>query len=195
MHVILLVGQSNMAGRAPLDAGDASPPDARIRVWRDVDGWQPALHPLHRDKPTAGVGPGLAFARAVLSELPAGAVVGLVPAAVGGTAIARWCPRTGDLFHAAVSSTRAALSAATAADGGSRGGGAANDAAGTEPRLAGILWHQGESDAVSAELADAYEPALAALVDTLPPSCGSADAPSRSTTRVPAPNVSGLGGR
>ncbi|KAE8782470.1 putative carbohydrate esterase [Hordeum vulgare] len=57
--------------------------------------WEEAREPLHADidtTKTCGVGPGMAFARAILPELqpPGTARVGLIPCAVGGTAIREW---------------------------------------------------------------------------------------------------------
>lgn len=170
VFVFLLAGQSNMSGRGTLPSPSAAAAfaDPRIRVWRGPDGWAPAADPLHADKPTAGVGPGLAFARAVLARLGEGAEIRLVPAAVGGSEIARWSPRGGDLFDAAAAAARAALAASDERDGLARSD--------EPPKLAGILWHQGESDAVSAALATAYAPALRELLAALPGACGSAGA-------------------
>ncbi|KAJ1447531.1 SGNH hydrolase-type esterase domain-containing protein [Pelagophyceae sp. CCMP2097] len=128
-HIFLLVGQSNMAGRGNLPAGQRWT-DPRVKVWRH--GWELAQDPLHRDKATAAVGPAMAFARSILDFLPQG-TVGFVPCAVGGTALERWdVAGQGDLFHTAVSETKAALESSP------------------ESKLAGILWHQGESDASNA---------------------------------------------
>jgi hypothetical protein len=161
LHIFLLAGQSNMAGRGRLAQPPEQPAHPNILVFRSADGraaWEPAAHPLHRDKPAAGCGPGLAFARCALDFLGADAAIGLVPAAVGGSAIARWHPQTGDLFRAAVDASHAAQASALASTG-------------RRPAFAGILWHQGESDAVSVELADAYGAALRSLIAELPRAC------------------------
>ena len=116
-HVFLLAGQSNMAGRGEV-ADEDRRGDPRILV-RGADGhWRVAREPLHWDKPqAAGVGPGLAFARELLGTLPADAVVGLVPAAYGGTKIEAWqkgapadvaWPNGRGLYEQAVESARAA---------------------------------------------------------------------------------------
>src|SRR5690348_16838983 len=64
-EIYLLMGQSNMAGRGKVEAED-QPNDPRLLVF-DRDGkWATAAEPLHWDKPKiAGVGPGLAFAKAM----------------------------------------------------------------------------------------------------------------------------------
>ena len=159
VHVFLLAGQSNMAGRGVLieDSSTSAPRnlDDRIFLWRDGSWVSPAAHPLHQDKESAGVGPGLAFAKEILESLPLGErCVGLVPAAVGGAAVSRWEPQEGDLFARAAESARAAV----AASGG-------------DARLSGILWHQGESDADDDSRAAAYPEALARVARALPEAC------------------------
>jgi len=46
----LLVGQSNMAGRAPVDAASKET-DSRIWMLDKSDHWAPATDPVHFDKP------------------------------------------------------------------------------------------------------------------------------------------------
>ena len=90
-RIYLLVGQSNMAGRGTVEDEDR---EAHPRVWAldRVAQWVPAREPLHFDKPTiAGVGPGLAFGKAVVARYP-NDHVGLVPCAVGGSPIRTWVP-------------------------------------------------------------------------------------------------------
>ena len=136
--VFLLVGQSNMAGRAPLD-DEAGRTDPRIMQF-DAEGvWIPATDPLHPPQfGFAGTGPGMSFARTMASALP-GCEIGLIPCAVGATPLARWEP-DGDLFQNAANRLRLAL-----AEGES---------------LAGILWHQGETDARTEADAATYEARL-----------------------------------
>ena len=69
MKIFLLMGQSNMAGRAkPLDADRIPAPNA-YKMNRE-DKWSPATPPLHYDKKVAGYGPADAFIRAYLAEHP-----------------------------------------------------------------------------------------------------------------------------
>ncbi len=143
VEVFLLIGQSNMAGRGPLDA---VPPilDPNIHMFRDGQ-WLDAREPLHTDKPEiAGVGLGMSFAQAIRRQEP-GPAVGLIPCAVGGTALARWMPGA-DLYAAARSVTRQALSAG---------------------KLKGILWHQGENDSQRIEDAQSYGTRLCELIGAL----------------------------
>jgi hypothetical protein len=85
---------------------------------------------LHFDKPVAGTGLGLTFGQ-IMVQKNKNITVGLVPAAVGGTAISRWAPGAYDLathtypYDDAVKRAKLALASGT---------------------LKGILWHQGESD-------------------------------------------------
>ena len=143
MQVFLLIGQSNMAGRAAIGPQDRVP-DPHVYVLTKQLTWAPAVDPLHFDKPEiAGVGPGLSFGRALAAAEPQ-VVIGLVPAAFGGTSLDDWKPG-GELYNAAVARTRTALQ---------------------HGRLAGILWHQGESDS-SPELAATYAARFAALIARL----------------------------
>lgn len=137
LDVYLLIGQSNMAGRGVVT--DSSEVEGVFALDEDAF-WKPAKHPIHFDKKQAGVGPGLAFAKAIKGDAP----VGLVPCAVGGSSIDEWEPG-GQLYARAVGRTKAALK---------RG------------RLRGILWHQGETDAKKKD-ASQYREKLAALIDSL----------------------------
>ena len=146
MHLFLLVGQSNMAGRGDIEPSDVEPL-ANIVALDAAGEWVPAVDPLHWDKPSAGVGLARAFAVEYSGRHP-GVRVGLIPAACGGSPIASWAPGKyyeGTRSHPyddALARARRAM-----ADG----------------TLRGILWHQGESDR-SPELAPAYKQALTTLI-------------------------------
>jgi len=149
----LLIGQSNMAGRGPLDAvPPITHPD--VYMFRE-DAWRVAAEPLHNDKPTiAGVGLGMTCALDLLRE-PPGTPVGLVPCAVGGTPLSRWMPGA-DLYTQAVQTARHALASG---------------------RLVGILWHQGEADSQWQETADTYGARLAEMVASLRSELDARDVP------------------
>ncbi len=160
MQIFLLIGQSNMAGRGAVEDADRV---AHPRVWMfDRSGtWVPAVEPMHFDKPAiVGVGPGRAFA-ITLAEEAATMRVGLVPAAVGGSPIDAWRPGAyykptkSHPWDDAMRRAKAAMQAGT---------------------LAGILWHQGESDATAA-LADDYASKLDDLVGRLRGELGAPDVP------------------
>ncbi len=146
LAIFLLVGQSNMAGRGTVETADRTPV-ARVWMLDRNEQWVPAVEPVHFDKPVAGVGPGRAFGAAVAAH-DRRLQVGLVPAAVGGSSIVAWEPGAADAatrthpYDDALRRARVALQ---------RG------------ELAGILWHQGESDANAAR-APEYEARLRALV-------------------------------
>ena len=133
-HIFLLVGQSNMAGRGQVATEDEQP-DPQVLMLTKERSWQPAVDPLHFDKPKiVGVGPGRSFGIAYAEANP-GVTVGLVPCAVGGSAITSWVPGG---FHEQTKShpwddmlprARSALKSG---------------------RLKAILWHQGEADCSSA---------------------------------------------
>ncbi len=134
--VYLLIGQSNMAGRAPIPA-DAQGPLDRCVLLNDRDVWEPATNPLNRystirkDLKMQKLGPGWGFARALLETDPK-ARVGLVVNAKGGSRIEEW--RKGEkFFDEAVRRAKAAAKAGT---------------------LRGIVWHQGESNAKDADYLD-----------------------------------------
>jgi hypothetical protein len=147
LHLFLLVGQSNMAGRGDVEPADEQPLPGVLTL--DAAGnWVAAADPLHWDKPSAGVGLGRTFALEYLQAHP-GVTVGLIPAACGGSPIATWQPgkyfedTKGHPYDDALARTRRAL---------------------TRGKLQGILWHQGESDRTP-ELSAVYEEALTALID------------------------------
>jgi len=152
--VFLLMGQSNMAGwcrpepddlspvpRVVALGGQSTPESRRARGWTR---WRPAAHPLHLNQKGAGFGPGLPFASR-LTEARQDLTVGLIPCAWGGMGIDRLGPGTppyGNAVHRARIAAR-------------RG------------TLAGVLWHQGETDALHDSLAQTHAGKLAALIARL----------------------------
>jgi beta-glucuronidase len=128
LDIYLLVGQSNMAGRAPLDESSKLA-DPSILMLDKNNNWVPAVDPVHFDKPdVAGVGPALSFAREMLSGTHK--KIGLIPCAVGGSPIQVWEPDSTYLnglhpYDDAIKRARLAMRQGT---------------------LKGIIWHQGESD-------------------------------------------------
>ena len=153
--IFVLAGQSNMAGRGSLDEAAAVSPDPRVVVFSPVDDkevWHTATDPLHPDTNSrkAGVGPGMAFAHELLRLAPRIAPsIGLVPCAFGGSELARW-EEGGDLFAAAVARVQRCLAEGEATD-----------------VIAGVLWHQGESDCCDAALATSHAARLAAALEQL----------------------------
>jgi len=163
MRIFVLSGQSNMAGRGGVHRrrwdGVVPPegaPDPSIQRLSAALDWEEAREPLHADIDTAktcGVGPGMVFARAVLPCLQEGTSVegaragtgigiGLVPCAVGGTAIREWA-RGERLYEQMVCRARVAA----------RYG-----------EIEAVLWYQGESDAESDAAAAAYRGNIERLI-------------------------------
>jgi len=144
----LLVGQSNMAGRGKVTAADQTPVE-RVLSLNASDQWQPAIDPLHDDKPkVVGVGLGRTFAIEIANTSPE-KTIGLIPCAVGGSPIDAWQPgvhyKPTDSYpwDDAIRRTKLATQVGT---------------------LRGILWHQGESDS-SPALSSTYEAKLHDLIN------------------------------
>lgn len=153
MRLFLLIGQSNMAGRGAIEPADRVPHPRVFMLTREQT-WTPAVDPVHFDKPDlAGVGLASTFAR-VLAEAEPEAVIGLVPAAFGGTSLDEWHPG-GELYTNAVARARLAMQRGT---------------------LAGILWHQGEADSAP-EKAATYADRFVAFITRLRADLGAPDVP------------------
>ena len=131
-HLYLLIGQSNMSGRGKMTEEDKQPVDGILMLNRK-NKWQAARHPLHYDSKGAGVGLGLSFAKEMAKQNK-DVTIGLVPCAVGGTALNRWVEGH-NLYKAALSRAKVAMK-----DG----------------QFKGIIWHQGESDHRSNDDANSY---------------------------------------
>lgn len=159
LALVWLAGQSNMSGRGVPELLDTTPVP---NVWAlDSTGhWRPAREPLHWEKPKlVGTGPGFAFARAIARECHV--AIGLVPTAVGGSAIRRWEPAAFD----------SATNTHPWDDAMSRIARARPDG-----RFVAILWHQGESDA-NPQQAPLYDGRLRDLIRRMRSAVGNPDAP------------------
>ena len=161
LHIYLLMGQSNMAGRGQVTEYYAKAGHPRVVMLNRAGEWVPAKHPLHFDKPkAAGVGPGLTFGVAMAEANP-DVVIGLVPCAVGGTSIAKWAPGAYDKntdthpYDDAEARIRQAMEAGV---------------------VKGVIWHQGEGDS-NPTSADVYLGKLARLIDRVRTVVGNPDLP------------------
>ena len=121
MTSILMIGQSNMAGRGfinevPMICNE------RILMLRNA-GWQMMAEPINYDRPNAGIGLAGSFAAMWCMEHE-GEHIGLIPCAEGGSSLDDWAVDK-NLFKNAVIQAGFAMQ---------------------DSELIGILWHQGESD-------------------------------------------------
>ena len=141
MYSFLLIGQSNMAGRGFPAEVDPIPND-NIYVLRNGR-WWPMYVPVNPDRVTAGINLAESFAYQFLQDHP-DYTVGLIPCADGGTRLEQWMP--GEvLYDHAVMMTSLAKRTST---------------------LAGILWHQGESDCYP-EWFSSYRPRCTHILESL----------------------------
>jgi len=146
-HLFLLAGQSNMAGRGILEDKDTIPHKRVLTLNKDGD-WVPAVDPIHFDKPNKGVCLGRNFGIDI-AEQDAEIVIGLIPAACGGSPISVWQPgmyfkgTESHPYDDAIQRTKRAME-----DG----------------VLKGILWHQGETDSLEPDLVEIYEDRLRRLI-------------------------------
>jgi hypothetical protein len=130
IHSVLLIGQSNMAGRG---FKDEVPPIENERIKVLVNGrWQNMFFPVSKDRPFAGISLAESFADEYSKSHNVD--VGLIPCADGGTYLDQWMP--GELlFDHAVLQAKLALRTS---------------------EITAVLWHQGEADC-QPELYPLYE--------------------------------------
>lgn len=123
IHSILIIGQSNMAGRGYLkDAEPLNNRDEVLKVLRNGR-WQGLFRPVNFDRPFSGTCLAETFVESYADEHP-DVEVGVIPCADGGTRLCQWEEGT-ILFDNAVFQAKLAMRTS---------------------KLVGILWHQGEGD-------------------------------------------------
>ena len=121
IHSVLLIGQSNMAGRGRI-ADAPSYDTSRMLVLRNGR-WMNCFRPVNPDRPFSGYNLAETFADDYLKDHE-GVKLGLIPCADGGTTLDQW--KEGSLlFDNAIYQARLAMRTS---------------------HLVAILWHQGESD-------------------------------------------------
>jgi len=147
-----MIGQSNMAGRGDFEDVPLIS-DSRLHMLRNGF-WQPLSEPVNPDRAIlqpfggenrfhSGISLAPAFAKAYAEYYDED--IGLIPCADGGTCIAQWAE--GEiLFDHAVMMARLAM---------------------RHSELAGIIWHQGESDSRTEEQAEKYHDCLCAFFNAL----------------------------
>lgn len=132
MKSVLLIGQSNMAGRGFLNE---AAPIYNENIFMHRNGrWQMMTEPIHFDRSVAGAGPAASFAQAWCNANQ-NEQIGLIPCAEGGSSIDEWNTE-GTLFRHAVSEAKFAME---------------------NSELIAILWHQGESDSHSGKYKNYYQ--------------------------------------
>ncbi len=135
IHSILIIGQSNMAGRGFFDNNESiDNAEGSIKVLRNGR-WIPMYHPVNPDRKTSGTNLVESFARRYHEDK--GVEVGIIPCADGGTCLDQWAVG-GLLFDHACYMAELASRTST---------------------IAAVLWHQGESDC-NAVRAPLYEEKL-----------------------------------
>lgn len=145
MPVILLLGQSNMAGRGH-EAHVEPISDERILMLRNGE-WVTMQEPIHTDSDVSGIGLAASFAKAFVETFDC--EVGLVPVAVGGSAVSHWKKNyTGDgrLYDTALEQ---ALKAQETGE------------------ICAILWHQGESNRTSTAYVRHFKEVMDPLIKDL----------------------------
>lgn len=170
-HLYLLIGQSNMASRAPIEPQDV-PAISRTYLFNGLCQWEEAGAGLvinYRDQTVLqglnryssvevkskrnGLSLGSCFAKAITDEF-AHIEVGIVSNACGGTTLDQWQKGSGtNLYEEAVRRMLEAMKTGT---------------------LKGILWHQGEGDV---QWASTYMSRLKGFVSNLRKDLGMPDVP------------------
>jgi hypothetical protein len=145
--LFVLAGQSNMAGRGQVEPCDTVPHPRIFSVTPDKR-WVVAREPLQLYQPAlTGLGPGMAFARALVEELDEEIYIGLIPCAVGGSSVGNWL--SDSLYKGVRLKSNFTDKLLWAKEYGT---------------VKGIIWHQGEADATAEKIAF-YKSDLTLLLD------------------------------
>lgn len=157
VYSFLLIGQSNMAGRG--DFNEVEPIQNKQCLMLRMGRWQTMSEPINPDRKIlegrthSGISLGASFANQLAETY--GCKIGLIPCADGGTRLNQWMP--GEiLYDHAVMMTKLAQRTS---------------------RLAGILWHQGESDCNEQTLVDSYPERFLTMITSLRRDLGAEEVP------------------
>ena len=130
--VFLMIGQSNMAGRAAMEPKDKTPFKG-VQLLNAESKWEQAVNPLNRysalrkDISMQRIGPSAGFGTAIQAHFKDRSI-GLIVNARGGSSVNQWQPGM-PLMATSLKRWREAGS----------------------PQLSAVIWHQGESDAEDPE--------------------------------------------
>jgi hypothetical protein len=139
-YIFVLMGQSNMEGACSIDGAMDTTEDPRILKLGSA-GWQVAKDPITNNTDVA-VGPGLTFAKKLVAENE-NITVGLIPLAAGGQKIVKFI-KGSMLYNQALNAVGFARQQGV---------------------LKGVLWHQGEHDAIESGTAAVYANKLESLIN------------------------------
>jgi len=120
MYSILLIGQSNAAGRGVMT--EVEPLDTDRQFVQRCGKWRPMYTPINPDRINAGTCLAESFAYRFVHHYNTD--VGIIPCAYGGSKIGEWMPGE-PLYENAVFQAKLAQ---------------------RDSEIVGVLWHQGESD-------------------------------------------------
>ena len=148
MDLYLCIGQSNMAGRAPIELQDQdSIPNVFLFTGTENKPWEKAANPLNKystirkDLKMQNIGPSYGFAKEMAQAMP-NQKIGLIVNAKGGTSIEEW-EQGKTFYNEAISQAKKAMK-----DG----------------VLKGVIWHQGEANSRKYKQ---YMPKITALIEAL----------------------------
>ena len=150
IHSILMIGQSNMAGRG--FPSEVEPICNKNIIMMRNGRWRPLNVPVNPDRETSGINLVESFADLYAKDKDV--QVGLIPCADGGTCLDQW-QIGGLLFDHACYMAELASRTST---------------------IAAVLWHQGESDCSDA-LYPLYEEKLSVIMDAFRKKLGLHDVP------------------
>ena len=146
--IFLLSGQSNMVGSGySADLPNTDDYKSYRKHLKNVSIWnvkEKSWQPLQLGK---RFGPEIGFAHALSSSHP-GKHIGLVKYAAGGTSMDKWAPG-GKLYTRLMTASQDATRNAP------------------DAKLAAMLWHQGESDSDTKEVAEAYHGKMIQFVESV----------------------------
>jgi len=157
LDIYLVIGQSNMAGRADIQQQDKDTLE-NVFLFRgdSIKTWEKAANPMNKystirkDLKMQKLGPSYTFARE-MAKISVNRI-GLIVNAKGGSNIKEWKPGT-RFYNEAVKRTKAAMKYGT---------------------LKGVIWHQGESNTSAV---DAYRGQITELIKSLRADLGNSNLP------------------